>query len=144
MTAPGNRFGAHQGEPRLPGQVQKRVQTLLEFRALGVVGKPPKPWRAPPGVGGIGPRTAQSTQSKHVDVADAQSTEGLRQCLAVELRVASRPRHRAHIHHAFHPVLLEQVCKNLERPRGMPDGQDGYRGLGYHASHLELQWYYTA
>ncbi len=124
MTAPGQRFRAHQCDPVLLRQPYQFNEISLEFRLLHVIRETSKRGISPAHVGRIAQGMTESAESRHVNIFQPGTLQRLRQGSLVELGVVPGTRHRPHVHHAGRAVRLEQADEFLDRARGMADRQD--------------------
>jgi hypothetical protein len=67
---------------------------------------------------------AQPAQRRQMPVLDARLPEGGLQGIALELRIAPRPRDCPHVHHLPDPVGGQQRQELGESPGGVPDGEE--------------------
>ncbi len=89
VATPRHRLGAHQDDALPLRQVDTRLQAVLECCGLHVVGIATEAGVAPGRVDGIRPRTAQTTQSRHVPIVDVPAVKRWRQLVAIELGIVS-------------------------------------------------------
>ena len=128
MAAPRNSFRAHDGCALRAAQRRKLSEPTRKFFGLHVVGVTAKARIAPSGVGGIGPRMAQTAQRAQRHVFDTLRSQCDSQRVAVELRVMARARHSPDIDEAFDALAFEQRNELIERQSRMSDRE--YRMVG--------------
>ena len=97
MTAPGNGFRAHNGDPLRLRKFYQIVQMFSELRRLHVIGEATEAGVMPSGVEGIGARMPEPAQTGHITVMQAGGMQGGRQFAPVELRIVPRTRDSAYI-----------------------------------------------
>jgi hypothetical protein len=83
-------------------QVDALRQAVFELRGLHVIGIATKAGIAPPGVRGVGPRTAQAAQPGHVSIVNLPAVQSRRQLVAIELRIVARAWYGSHVDQSGH------------------------------------------
>ena len=58
-------------------------------------------------------------------IVNTRLLECLRKCVAIELWVMARARNGSYIEEARHAVNVQELEEALDRPRGMPNCEDG-------------------
>ena len=71
MTTPRHRFGTHDCDPFLLGQLDQFFEALLKFRRLHVIRITSKGGISPAHIKRIARRMTQAAQSRHVNVSQA-------------------------------------------------------------------------
>src|SRR6201993_3648216 len=130
MTAPRHCFSTHQCDAVMVRQLDQLFETLIEFRRLHVICIASEGGISPSRVDGIACRMAQTAESRYVNVSQPVFLQRFWQRSLVELRVAQRAWHGAHIHHASRPVCLKQADEFPESACGMADGEHDRRRFG--------------
>jgi hypothetical protein len=115
MAAPWQRFGTHQCDPALVGQLNQFFEAFRKFRSLHVIRITSERGISPAQVQRITFGMTQPAQSRHVNVPQAGFLQRVWQRILIELWVVSRARYRPHIHHARHAMRLKKTDELLER-----------------------------
>ena len=97
MTSPGHRFRTHDRSWQTGCQPPERVEIGLKLERLHVIGVPAKTTVAPAEVHGIRARPPETSQARHVDVADPGAREIVGQPITIELRIVARARNSANV-----------------------------------------------
>jgi len=108
VAAPGDGFGAHDGEAAGACKLDEFQEIAFEVGGLHVVGIAAEAKIAPGGVGGIFARVAETAESGHVEVFDTGIGEGLWKILLIELGVMPRFRDGADVDEEVDAVGLEE------------------------------------
>jgi hypothetical protein len=95
-----------------------------KFLGLHIVGKAPKTFVPPAGVGRIPVRAPQTAQRFEVHIFEIPDFQAACQSGAIELWIMVRPRDRADIDEALDAIGLQQRQKGLERQRRVPERKD--------------------
>lgn len=131
VAAPGNGLGAHDRAGLLASQLDQPVNALgkgLSLHVIGIVAEGLHPPALVDRVLGFRPQPAQFLQ---VDVFDAICRQGLLQGALLVLGVIARARHGADVDQPCHAIFVQQPEEFLDRPRGMPDGENSYYFHGF-------------
>src|SRR6266550_427651 len=92
MTAPRHGLSTHQCNSLLPGMRDQLLQSNLKLRRLHVICIPSKALVPPASVDRVPQGMTQTAKPGHMAIADAGTSQGARQCRAVELRIVTRAR----------------------------------------------------
>jgi len=90
VAAPGDGFGAHDGEAVGACKIDEFQEIAFEVGGLHVIGIAAEAEVAPAGVRGIFAGMAETTEARHVEVFDTGIGEGLWKILLIELGVMPR------------------------------------------------------
>ena len=128
MAGPRHDLAAHQHNslPRCP--FHEGGQMFRTFGGLHVIGEAAKGNISPSHIQGPWVRPAEASRAGNVRTADAGRLKCGRQGVAVELRVAARARHGAHVNEPGHRVDRTQSNTFDEAPGRMAHAR--YDGLG--------------
>ena len=108
VTAPGHRFGAHDGGVLTMSAFFKLGQARAKGRGRHIVSVPTKGGVAPAGVRRILPRMAQATERFQMKVADASALEGAGKLITAKLGMRPRPGNRAHVYQELDRVYAQE------------------------------------
>jgi hypothetical protein len=107
MAAPRHGFGAHDRSALRLRALDEIREISLELRRLHVIGIAAKRQIAPAHVLGIGARSPKSAESCHMRVRDPRRLQHRWKVLPIELRVAARLWHRAHVDERVDTVCVQ-------------------------------------
>src|ERR1035437_1574630 len=124
MTAPGNRFGAHQDTTLSARQVCYPLDVVGKLRRLHVIRIAAKRQIAPTGVWRIRSRVAQSSEARKMHIGNFNRVQCCGERVLIELGIVARPRHSPHIKRSDNPIALEQIEECIEWSTGMADRAD--------------------
>lgn len=125
MTAPPDRFGAHDRRPQPSGYHQEFKQALRKLFACHVVRVAAESQVSPCGIGGIWRRFAPPAESRQPEVRPVVPGEtGLKGGL-VELRMAAGSGKTAHIGDRLDRMTSEDLIELVYCPGRVTDGPDG-------------------
>src|SRR6185437_2990183 len=117
MTAPRNGFGAHQDTALRTRQFRDPLNVLAELRGLHVIRIASKREIVPAGVGRIGTRVAQASETRKMDISNLDRVQRNGKCVSIELGIAARARHGPHIKHSGNFIAPKQIEERIYRPR---------------------------
>ena len=124
MTAPGDRFGAHDHGSTGGSDLDELAQVLGERGSLHVIRVAAKAGILPAGIEGILASVPESSESGQVDVPDVVLFERRGELILAEMRMASRLRNRADVDELTNAVGVQHFEKLLDGQRGVADGED--------------------
>lgn len=130
MAAPRHRLGTHHRETLPLRSFGKTLDGRAERGCLHVVRVTPERSIPPAGVWRMRTWVAKPAQGSNVFVADVRCLQRLRQCLAIELRIAPRARHGAHVDDELDVVRQEQGNEVPDGSRGVANGRCLLRSIG--------------
>ncbi|MET3139271.1 acyl-CoA synthetase (AMP-forming)/AMP-acid ligase II [Undibacterium sp. GrIS 1.2] len=123
VAAPGYRFGAHQRDAVISGELDDTREVRGEIGRLHVVGITTKRRVALGGVGRVRCRRPKAAEAACVGVPDVRGGQRRRQGILVELWVVARARHGANIDQLRDAVGDEQLNERPDGPGRVADGQ---------------------
>src|SRR5947209_5842826 len=126
MTSPGHRFRTHDRSWQTGCQPPERVEIGLKLERLHVIGVPAKTTVAPAEVHGIRARPPETSQARHVDVADPGAREIVGQPITIELRIVARARNSANVDEAPDTLGGEQADQVVDAPRTVAHRPDAH------------------
>lgn len=109
MTAPRNCFGAHQDTTLSARQFRDPLNILCELRGLHIIRITSKREVVPAGVGRISTRVAQASEAGKMGIGNSGYLEGRGECIAIELRIMTRPWHGPHVKYPHNLIAPEQI-----------------------------------
>lgn len=134
VTAPRHRFSTHDRQITVLPPADQILNSGRKFCSLHIVGIPSKRCVTPSTVQTVLRSVSQPTKSFDMPIGNILSSNTRRKIWAVELRVVSGLRNRAHIHEFLHSVCLQHLNKLVNGMSRVADRIDGDTGVVSHAS----------
>ena len=124
VASPRNCFSAHQHTRLYFREFDGAFQTRFKLRRLHVIGESSEAGVVPAQILGFRIGVAQAAEFFQMRIRNAELLQRRAERFAIELRIVPGAGNRANIHYTFDAIRSQQVSEFVERPRGMPDGED--------------------